>query len=163
MRLSHMLSLILKELIPHNDTHCDSTEDLLAAIEAINNNRSVKRLWKVVSLDIEALYPSLDIPKCAEIISKELYESGISIKNIRWKEVMLYIRYMWNDEQIRSRNLFEFTPVRRTQFGRPPAFSASGTDLDEDERFKSWIFPDIPDENDEKLLFSTAIGIIHSS
>ena len=30
MRLSHLLSLILKELIPHNDTHCDSTEDLLA-------------------------------------------------------------------------------------------------------------------------------------
>ena len=43
MRLSHILSLILKELIPHNETHCDSTEDLLAEIEKVNNTKNVKR------------------------------------------------------------------------------------------------------------------------
>ena len=48
MRLSHTLSIILKELIPDNDTHCDSTEDLLAEIETLNNQSVI---WKVGSLD----------------------------------------------------------------------------------------------------------------
>ena len=65
-----MLSQIIKELVPHNDTHCDSTEDLLAEMEKVNNTNRVNPRWKVGSLDIEALYPSLDIPKCAEIITR---------------------------------------------------------------------------------------------
>ena len=73
----------------------------------------------------------MDIPKCAEIIAKEMYESEIEIKNIRWKDVMLYIRYMRNDEQIRSKNLWEFTPLRRSQVGQPPKFIASGSDLND--------------------------------
>ena len=36
MRLSHTLSLILKEILPDNSTYCDSTEDLLAEIENVN-------------------------------------------------------------------------------------------------------------------------------
>ena len=83
------------------------------------------------------------------------------VKNIKWKEIMLYIRYMWCDEQIRNKNLMAYTPTRRTQFGRPPTFTASSSDLDEGERFKSWIFPDVtPDRDTEKLMFSTAIGIM---
>ena len=161
MRLSHLLSQVLRELIPHNDTHCDSTEDLLAEIEKVNNTNRVNPRWKVGSLDIEALYPSLDIPKCAEIVTKMLYESEIKVKNIKWKEVMLYIRHMWNDDQIRDKNLFEYCPRRRTLRGRPPTFQSSGSDLHEEDRFKSWVFNEIePDEDTEKRMFSIAIGIM---
>ena len=112
MRLSHLLSLILKELIPYNETHCDSTEDLLAEIEKVNTSNNVNSRWKVGSLDIEALYPSLDIPKCADVITKMMYESEIQILNIKWKDVMLYIRFMWNDDQIRLNGLWEYSPRR---------------------------------------------------
>ena len=101
---AHTLSIILKELTPDNDTHCDSTEDLLAEIETLNN-QSVNPNWKVGSLDIVALYPSLNIPKCGEIIGRELYKSSIHIKNINWKEVMLYLRYVLNDQQLKDKQL----------------------------------------------------------
>ena len=160
MRLSHTLSLILKELIPENDTHCDSTEDLLAEIENVNNNE-VNPNWKVGSLDIEALYPSLDIPKCSEIIIQELYNSDIQIKNINWKEVMLYLRYMLNDDQIKSKGLWQYCPTRKCSIGRPPTFIASGSDLKEEERLKSWIFKKkVPCPDITKMMFCQAIGIL---
>ena len=88
-----------------------------------------------------------------------LYESEIKVKNIKWKEVMLYIRHMWNDEQIRNKNLWEYCPRRRNLRGRPPTFQSSGSDLHEEDRFKSWIFNDIePTEDTEKRMFSIAIG-----
>ena len=156
-----MLSQVLKELIPHNDTLCDSTEDLLAEIETINNSDNVNPRWKIGSLDIEALYPSLDIPKCAEIVTQMLYESEIQIKNIKWKEAMLYIRYMWNDDQIRSENLWEYTPKRRNTRGRPPTFLSSGSELHEKDRLKPWVFDDItPEDGTEKRMLSIAIGIM---
>ena len=161
MRLSHVLSMILKELVPHNDTHCDSTEDLLAEIETLNNTAEVNPRWKVGSLDIEALYPSLDISKCAEIITKELYEGEITIKNIEWKEVMLYLRYMWDDNKLRSKDLWEYTPMRRNARGRLPTFISSGSDLRKEERFKSWIFSEVePDDGTKKWMFALAIGVL---
>ena len=160
MRLSHTLSIILKELIPDNDTHCDSTEDLLAEIETLNN-QSVNPNWKVGSLDIVALYPSLNIPKCGEIIGRELYKSSIHIKNINWKEVMLYLRYVLNDEQLKDKRLWAYVPVRKNSRGRPPTFTSSGSDLNEVERVKPWTFKKkIPNEYIKKLMFCQAIGIL---
>ena len=161
MRVSHVLSLILKELIPHNDTHCDSTEDLLAEVERINNSNNVNSRWKIGSLDIEALYPSLDIPKCAEVITQMMYESEIQIKNVQWKEVMLYIRFMWTDDQIRDTDLWEYAPSRRTRRGRPPTFVSSGSELHAEDRFNPWIFDEVtPDEDTIKHMFSITIGIM---
>lgn len=68
---------------------------------------------------------------------------------------------MWNDEQIRYKNLWQYMPMRRNTVGRSPTFTASGSSLNEEERFKSWIFPDItPNPDTEKLMFSIAIGIL---
>ena len=149
-----------ERLIPDNDTHCDSTEDLLAEIETLNN-QSVNPNWKVGSLDIVALYPSLNIPKCGEIIGRELYKSRIHIKNINWKEVMLYLRYVLNDEQLKDKRLWAYVPVRKNSRGRPPTFTSSGSDLNEVGRFKPWTFKKkIPNEYIKKLMFCQAIGIL---
>ena len=161
MRISHLLSMILKELIPHNETHCDSTEDLLAKIESLNNELNIDPKWKIISLDIESLYPSLDISKCSEIIANEMYKSNIQIKNIKWKEVMLYLRFMLNDEQIRKYGLWDFAPAQRSNRGRQPTFISSGSSLREQERFKPWIFNDSEaNESQKKHMFSIALGIL---
>ena len=160
MRLSHTLSLILKELLPDNSTYCDSTEDLLAEIENLNNDE-VNTNWEIGSLDIEALYPSLDIPKCAEVVSQELYKSDIEIKNINWKEVMLYLRYMLDDNKIRKKGLWRFCPKRRCAVGRPPTFTSSGSVTDREERFKSWKFRKVkPCRDIIRIMFCEAIRIL---
>ena len=112
-------------------------------------------------MDIEALYPSLDIVKCSTIIADEMYKSDIKIRNIKWKEVMLYLRFMLSDEKIKQYGLWQFTPSRRNSRGRHPTFLSSGSDLREQDRLKSWIFNDIEvSEEQEKRMFTIALGIL---
>ena len=76
-RLAHLLGEILKPLTWDEPTDCDSTEDLLAEFERVNNGE-VHENWVVGSLDVEALYPSLDIDECAKVIGNVLHDSKTS-------------------------------------------------------------------------------------
>ena len=103
---------------------------LLSAINEINDDEDLQLNDKHVigSLDIEALYPSLDIEKCASVVSEKLYESEITFANLQWEEIGLYLRYMMTDEELQTKQLSEHVPKRRNRRGRPPLFHASGSD-----------------------------------
>ena len=89
----------MKELIPYHQTEINSTDELLSAIEVINESE-VRPDWVVGSLDVAALYPSLNIGKCAKIVSDNIFESELIFPNIRWKEVALYLKYHMKEEEI---------------------------------------------------------------
>ena len=74
-RVSHLLCKILKPLVPESTTHCESTQDLLKEIKELNNDEDVQinGNWIIGSLDIEALYPLLDIEVCARIVRDTVY------------------------------------------------------------------------------------------
>ena len=57
-KLSHIISLILKQVRIEDENAAESTEDIMAAIEEVNM-RNVKDPLIVGSLDVKALYPSL--------------------------------------------------------------------------------------------------------
>ena len=157
-RNSFMLCQILQELLPLEERHCDSTEDLLAEFE-VANQREIKTNYVVGSLDVEALYPSLDVPLCSKIIGEVLYESGIEIKNMQIKEIVLYLRY--NDSESITDELRKYLPTRVTRLGRPPIFTCSGSELKEEDRYKPWIFPDAPtDSMVVRKLFCIAIEVM---
>ena len=80
-RASYILCQIGSELIGGNPTHCDSTTDLLEEIEKVNQTGKVSKNVIIGSLDVEALYPSLDIEKCSEVIRKRLEESALKLKD----------------------------------------------------------------------------------
>ena len=42
------------------------------------------------SLDVAALYPSLNIPTCAKVISDKLFHSELVFIDLNWKEIALY-------------------------------------------------------------------------
>ena len=74
---------------------------------------------------------------------------------------MLYIRFMWNDDQIRLNGLWEYSSRRRNRRGRPPTFLSSGSELHDKNRFDPWLFGDtVPDNETTKRMFSIAIGIL---
>ena len=104
----------------------------------------------VGSLDIEALYPSLDIEKCAGIVNEKLYESEITFANLQWKEIMLYLRFMLTDKQLRDKGLYIHAPKRKSRRGRPPLFHASGSDLDTETRRHPWVFTSCVQPNDDQ-------------
>ena len=70
-RTSYLLSKLLVEIIPPDITQCNSTEELIRETEQLNA-QTIEKNWIVCSLDVEALYPSLDIKECAKVIEERL-------------------------------------------------------------------------------------------
>ena len=159
-RISYIMCMILKELIPKEPTNCDSTQDLLAEFE-IANNGEIKMEYVVGSLDVEALYPSLDVTLCAKVVGNMLYESNIQIDNLTVKEITLYLKYNSCDEDIDE--MKQYLPSRKSKIGRPPIFVCSGSDKDESVRYKPWVFPeDTVDGQVVRRLFCNAVEILIS-
>ena len=65
-RKTYILCLIGSHLID-SPTHCDSTVDFLEAIENVNKIGRVNDHMILGSLDVDTLYPSLDVEKCSEV------------------------------------------------------------------------------------------------
>ena len=82
-KLSHLLSMVLKEVKRLDNDSCESTEDILAEIQELNekDSASIGQNEKLVvgSLDVKALYPSIDVNFAAEVVAEELYRSDVKI------------------------------------------------------------------------------------
>ena len=139
-RVSYILCMLLSHLIPENGTHCWSTDDLLSEFERVNSNQVVDKEWIVGSLDVDSLYPSLDIDRCARVVSEKLFHSDLKFEKLVWKEIALYLRFHLTDEQIAAEGLDRICPQARSSMGRPPTFVASGSDLNLDVRYGPWVF-----------------------
>ena len=159
-RVSHLLCQIIYPLVGNESTHCWSTDDLINEIEKLNEE-IVDEEWIVASLDVDALYPSLDIEKCTKSIVRKMNESEIVFEGLQWKEIALYLRYHMNDEEIEQTEYKKFCPVRRTKKGPNPKFTCSGTSNKEENRMNAWIFEkEEPDDTIVRGMFCDAIGIM---
>ena len=58
--LSHLISMILQDIYIDEKIVCSSTDKLLAELDKVNE-KGVKGTYIVGSMNVEALYPSLDI------------------------------------------------------------------------------------------------------
>ena len=139
-RLSYVLCLMLSRLIPGNDTNCESTEELLREFEKVNRERVIQEKWVVGSLDVDALYPSLDIERCAEVVCRKLYESDIVLKDLVQREIVLYLRFHLSDEVLVQKGYDKFCPRRRHKTGKP-TFYSSGSNKKAEVRYGPWVFP----------------------
>ena len=159
-RTSFLLSKLLTELIPPDETHCDSTENLIEEINKVNQEE-VNKNWVVCSLDVDALYPSLDIQECCRVIEEKLCNSNFIIEGLQWTEIALYLRYQLNDDEITEYRLNNYCPTRFTEVGRPPIFVRSGSEIDFEKRMGPWVFKNIhPNDEEKKRMFSIAIRIM---
>ena len=72
-RISHFISSIIRPIIEEAEEPCNSTEDFLSRIEKVNNEEDLEGCI-IGSMDVTALYPSIDIEfsvdKCVELIQQ---------------------------------------------------------------------------------------------
>ena len=101
------ISNILAQLIdPFNEaisgeSQVQSTEDLQAKIEAFNREDSAMRAdTEVFSMDVKALYPSLDIEKTATAVEEVILESEVKILEIEEIELARYVAAVATNEII---------------------------------------------------------------
>ena len=156
-RSSYILCLIGSNLIEGEDTNCDSTITLLNEIERVNRSGKVRGDTIIGSLDIDALYPSLNIDVCARVFRDKLFHSTLVFPGLSWKDVALYLKYNISEEELVAESIFQYCPKKRTPSGQPPKFEASGIDSKPEKRFGPWVFPDTPSENTVRLMFCVAI------
>ena len=158
-RLSYILCLILRELIPYHKYECDATDVLLNSFEMLNET-PVNPKWCVGSLDVTALYPSLDMKNCVKVIGARLYNSEMVFQNLQWKEIALYLKYHLSIEECTDDDMRRYLP-RRKYKGKNPIFVCSGSKNDSKERYEPWMFDsDGPDEIQMRKMFCKAMEII---
>ena len=84
-RLSFLISTILKEVYIDNETVCSSTEDMIGSIQETNGNYVLENDAIIGSLDVKALYPSLDMDFAIDVVGDEFYNSEVQVKNVDYE------------------------------------------------------------------------------
>ena len=155
-RISYVLCMVLSQLIPGNETQCNSTEELIEVFKRVNVG-DVKGDWILGSLDVKSLYPSLNIEKCAKVIRDRLNESKFQFIGQDWKEITLYLRYHMSEEELKEEGILHFCPKRKHN-GKPPEFTSSGSDQRIIKRHGPWRFlTKAPDSKETKYMLCIAI------
>ena len=167
-RVSYILCRILTPLISRGSTQCDSTDELLREFEKVNSEREADGRWVLGSLDVDSLYPSLDVYVCSVVSAKELIESDLVFNNLNWREIALYLQYQVDRETLdcwatllEREEIGQWCPQRRCVRGRPPTFEASGSSTVKETRYEPWVFPEgEPEESEIRTMFGIAVGIM---
>ena len=157
-KLSHIMSTLLREIWRGEETTCENTEELLANIEELNNSRSERKGEIVVgSLDVKALYPSLDVDHAAEIVEKMLLESDLEFDGINSKELGLYLSLTYDERDLETMNIKEYCPSRKKKNGKPK-ITGKAQSNDEEKRHENWKeAEDIPDKKTQKRMLAAAV------
>ena len=163
-KLSHLLSLILKEVKREDEYSCESTEDILAAIEMVNKGRNVESGKKLMvgSLDVKALYPSLDIPFAAKKISEEFMKSSTEFEDSSIDVALLglYLVLTVNEDELVAERIRDFCPTRTNVLGRKPTITGQAYSTAE-KRKHMWnppIYP-VPDKETLKKMLARALEV----
>ena len=160
-RLSHLISTLLTDVYIGEETVCSSTEELLAAVEKLNEE-GIDAMDIVGSMDVEALYPSLDIEFTIDKVCEVLYESTVDFEGLNVKELGLYLSLVMNDEELQERELHTVCPKRKHRRGPRPNLTGCGTREKEEERHKPWVFPDLSEvgKDQQRKMFVEAMRVV---
>ena len=160
-RLSHLISMLLKDVYMGEKTVCASTEELLAEVRRLNEE-GVEGEDIVGSMDVEALYPSLDVDFTVDCVCELFLSSDVDIEGIDYKELSLYLSLNKDDQQLRDIGMHQYCPKRRSNRGRRPNITGCGTTESDEDCHQPWVFPDISGIScrTKKLMIAEALRIV---
>ena len=160
-RLSHLISILLTDVYVGEETVCSSTEELLAEVEKLNRE-GIDASDIIGSMDVEALYPSLDIDFTIEKVCEVLLNSSVEYEGINYKELGLYLSLVKTDEELQQMGLHMVCPKRRYRRGPRPNITGCGTEEKEEKRHAPWIFPDLStiDSGMKRRMMVEAIRVV---
>ena len=158
--MSYFVSNILKEVTDKEPTVCDSTEDMLAGIRQANESGRIRKGTVIGSLDVRALYPSLDLAHTVETAAEEFHKSDVEIEGIDDEELGLYLSLNRSAEYLRDKGIDEYCPKRRSR-GPPPTITGSGVKTKKEERYRPWIrTTQKPDKEKQRIMITEALKVV---
>ena len=159
-KLSHIVSKILRPIWKESETCCENTEEILADIKEVNE-QEIEGDICVGSLDVKALYPSLDIDFTSEVVAQEFYESTYEVEGVNAEELGLYLSLVMSEEEQVAKGIQRYCYQRKTKTGRKPLITGQATTSNNnDVRFKPWKPPEsIPNRDEVKKMLAEALRI----
>ena len=163
-KLSHLISIILKEVKREDSFACESTEDILAEIDTLNKEHATSPGNKLMvgSLDVKALYPSLDIPFASKMIAQEYLKSDVDIheSSIDVDTLGLYLILTVDEEELKEEKIRDYCPTRAKTLGRKPNITGQAT-ASAATRANTWRQPlcSNPDKETRKRMFAKALEV----
>jgi hypothetical protein len=158
---------VLKEITDKEPTVCDSTEDMIAEIREANNSGRIGRRTVVGSLDVKALYPSLDLDFTIEKVTEEFHRSEVKIEGVDYEELGLYLSLHRSEAYLHEKGIEDHCPKRKNKVGAPPKITGSGVKVNKvggskkEERFKPWLKPARPpDPEKQRIMLTEAMKIV---
>ena len=148
-----------------------STEEVISQLEEAQDVvRSNMRADTVVgSLDVKALYPSLDQYKSANLVAKFVRDSKIEIAGVDWRQAQVFVASNMDPHKLKREKVLGLVPVRLKKFGPRPGStteelrSKRKDTSDPDSQAGSKWAPSNPDvdlsETDKQLLLSVVVKI----
>ena len=88
---------------------CNSTEDFLTRIEIMNE--ADLEGYVIGSMDVAALYPSMDIEFSVDKSVELIRESQVQFDEVNYDELGLYLVLCVEEEQLRQENLLQYCPT----------------------------------------------------
>ena len=141
-------------------TQCGPIEQGLLAQHQIDIHPQHMPEMVVGSMDVKALYPSLDIEHSVQIIKEQMVECDVQF-DTNVSVMALHLAATMTELEIKNEGLTEVIHTRRYNMGSRPGItskSVTGTEL-ERIKYDSWVDPiREPTASEKKLMFAIAIS-----
>ena len=156
--LANMITPCNEEFSSENQL--ESTEDLQAKIQQFNDLPSSDRQDIVVySMDVKALYPSLDIRRTSEAVMTVIEKSSVVFKEIDYTELSRYLAVTVEEKVIEDLGLREVTMSRRYKKGARPSVIGEEMKKHWEEDKSSWLRPSRePTEEERRRMLALAVA-----
>ena len=121
-RLSHFLSRIVNDYcnVAEIETECRSGEEMKAAFEKFNKeeDEECKKNCKVISMDVRALYPSMEWNEIEKAIRELVETSEKQVEEVDWNELGKYLAVMMTEQEIKKEKIKTAIPRRAGECNR---------------------------------------------
>ena len=109
--------MILNEVWKEVESVCLNTEELLAEVKMVNDQRTTENIV-VGPADVKALYPRLDIPFTVNKVCEVFHTSGVKVAGVDHGELGLYLALHRTSTELEQMSLSPFCPTRKKKRGR---------------------------------------------
>ena len=120
-RLGNFISRIVNDFADRAGikTECRSSEEMRAAFEEYNDGSpSIRKECAVISMDVKALYPSMEWEEIITSVKELIEQSEDEVKNVDYTEVGKYLAVTMSREEVTREGLSNVIPKRKVETGR---------------------------------------------
>ena len=112
-------------------------------------------------MDVEALYPSIDITFAVEKCEQMFCESNIEFKHIDTNKLQLFLSLKTTKQELETKNIHNYCPTRDGKV-RAPTLVSSRTSKNVKKRWSGWTQSKHKPKNDSKIKRMVALALATS-